>query len=154
MHDNEQASKQQADLLKDFGSGLGLELAFNEDGLCLLMVDETIVSIRAMGECFVLYGMLGQFPENRDSGFWRHFLSLNVVLAETLRGAVTVDEDDDAVTLVQGFNVESMTPERLSDVIRTFVDQANHLIALLNTELTVSHHPAATDDRGADVPAS
>ena len=125
-------------LLKDFGKIVELDLAFDEHGMCFLMIDETMVSVRSLNGVLVLYAILGEFPEVWPASFWKHLLSLNATLMEAQHGAITVDEDTDAVTLMQSFTGESMTPNSLAEALRVFIAQAQQLINVLSTRTAVS----------------
>jgi len=144
---NNYPAKQQAELLKDFGTHIGLELVFDDAAQCLLMVDETLISIRARDERFMFYGMLGEFPQVQQAGFWKHVLSLNADLVEQQRGAITVELGSDRISLLQSVDVSTMAPGQLSGALREFVDQVNHLVALLDRETAVQH--VAGIDAGA-----
>lgn len=131
------ASKQQAELLKDFGSHIGLELAFDDAGQCLLMVDEALISIRARDRRFMFYGLLGEFPQVQSAAFWKQVLSLNGELSEQQMGAITIELESDRITLLQSVDVSTMAPGQLSGALREFVDQVNRLVALLDREVAV-----------------
>lgn len=66
-------------LLKELGEDLGLPLAFDENGRCLLILDDKLmISIHtSKSDGWILYGMLGEFYKNTDEIFFQH---LEVVL--------------------------------------------------------------------------
>jgi len=121
-------------LIKELGDNLGIELKFDEQQMCFLMVDETMLTIRLLDENLMLYGMLGEFPEFKQDEFWKKLLSLNKSLAEANRGSITFDEESDAVMLMHYIKGTGLSVNDLSEKISIFVDQLNHLIHLLNEE--------------------
>lgn len=121
-------------LIKGLGEHLGIELKLDEQQMCFLMIDETMLSMRLLDNCFLLYGMLGEFPEFKHDGFWKSLLSLNKSLVEANRGAITFDEESDAVMLVQYVEGTGLNVNDLAEKISVFIDQLNHLIHLLNEE--------------------
>lgn len=128
-------NRQQGELLRDFGTNIGLQLAFDGGGQCQLLIDDVLVSIRAKDAHFVFYGLLGEFSPVQSADFWKLVLSFNADLIEQRRGAITVDLESDKLLLLQSVDVSTMGPGQLSGVLRDLVDQVNDLIALLHREV-------------------
>jgi hypothetical protein len=145
---NNYPAKQQAELLKDFGAHIGLALAFDDAGQCLLMVDEALISIRARDRHFMFYGMLGESPQVQLVGFWKYVLSLNTDLGEHQRGAVTVEPGSDRILLLQSVDVSTMGPGQLSGALREFVDEVNRLVILLDREAAIVQAPGNNHGAG------
>lgn len=141
-------NRQQAELLNDFGTSIGLQLTFDDAGQCLLMVDELQISIRARDERFVFYGLLGEFPAALPADFWKHVLSLNADLVEQQLGAITIDLASDTLSVVLAVDAATMGPSQLSSALREFVDQMTCLVAWLGRETAVLYVPGADGIEG------
>ena len=133
--------EKQVELLTELGKRLGVELTFDENNQCFLLLDEHLmISIRSLNENFVLYGMLGEFPEEQSARFWQKLLALNLGLAEAGEGSITLEESADVVMLIKTMPT-NLTVSELENGISTFVSHIERLITVLKEEDFVSIDP-------------
>jgi hypothetical protein len=127
--------EKQVALLTDLGKLLGIELTFDENNQCFLLLDERVmISIRDLNNHFVLYGMLGEFPEDKSATFWQKLLALNVVLAETGAGSIALEESADVVMLIKAIHTDGLTVAELEKEVSVFVSQVEKLITALTED--------------------
>jgi hypothetical protein len=123
-----------ATLLNELGTSLGDDLTLDENGQCFIMLDgRLMISIRSLENRFMLYGMLGVFPEDgATAGFWRHLMSQNFALMLADTGILAVDEGSDAVVLLKSIPDAKMTIYALQNDIAMFATQMEKLIKYID----------------------
>lgn len=135
-------------LLSAFGRSVGLpEIEFNEDGLCILDMDEKLVlTIRENlpAEHWTLLGLLGEFPEDMPEGFYRSLLAFNYDLADRGGPTIGLDPQTDMVMLCRTFPLRDADLEVFSETLSRFVDTLEHLLDALNA--------ASSEDQGDTAP--
>lgn len=123
------------ELLTDLGKALGIDLVFDENNQCFLLLDERLmISIRKMDNRFVLYGMLGEFPEGKPATFWQKLLVINLVLAETGEGNIALEASADAVMLIKAIPTDTLTVSALEELISHFISRVEKLVTVLAEE--------------------
>lgn len=96
-------------VLKDFGKLIGIELDFDENNQCLLNVCGNVwISIYHTENNYVLYGMLGDFPEQEQSEFWKSVLSVNKDLLDLEEGSICLEESTDSLLLIKSITTNAL----------------------------------------------
>ncbi len=123
------------EILNQIGQSLGLELEFDENGQCFLLLDEKLmVSIRSLDDSWILYGMLGNIDEDEQEEVAFFLLSLNLSQAESGGASIAVEKSSGVLMQVLRVPTAGMDGERMQEIIGHFVDQLAHTIATLNGE--------------------
>lgn len=138
--------EKQTQLLKDLGKNLGIDLVFDENDQCFLLLDEQLmVSIKSADDHFILYGMLGEFPEGDIStAFCQKLLAFNFALAETGDGSIAIDESSEVVMLIKHLPIDGLDVTQFEKIVGHFASQLERLINILTEEegLTAIDHSA------------
>lgn len=121
-------------LLKELGEDLGLPLAFDENGRCLLILDDKLmISIHtSKSDGWILYGMLGEFYKNTDEIFFQHLFSLNQILAKQGHGALAFDKHNSAILYVQHISLQNTNRVGLYQALEKFTNWLEALSTHLN----------------------
>ena len=123
-----------ATLLGELGDDLGLNLVFDKHSQCLLVLDDNLmISIHEHEsvDCWVLYGMLGEFWQP-DQHFFQYLLLLNQSLAEQGQGALAFDPKNDAVLYLRHIPLKDTNRAMLYQLLENFTDQLETIIDCLN----------------------
>lgn len=120
--------------MDQIGNSLEIELSFDENGQCFLLLDEHLmVSIRSVDGGWILYGMLGDMNADESAeGVARTLLALNLELAQSGSCSIALEASSDVIMLVQRIDTASVDGERLQDMLGHFVDTLSNTIAVLN----------------------
>lgn len=121
----------------------GETLSADAQGNCLIQIDDIEVTLKSRENTLIVHTVLGSFLKEHSVGFWRRLMELNASLIEADRGAIAVNEDGDTVILVTNIDTTRLHEEVLFQAVSTTVEQARHLIDLLNEEIP---DPIAEDD--------
>lgn len=118
------------DILNELGSSLDLELTLDEQGQCLIIMDEHLmVSLRAMDDALIMYGMLGkidQLVQFKNVG--QTLLALNLSLAESGAGSVVLEPSSKVIMLVKRIATDHMDGQRMQNVLGNFVDALENIM--------------------------
>lgn len=131
------------ELLKDMGYALGLDLEFDDNGQCFLLLDEELmVSIRNLEDSWVLYGMLGNIwtsdadEESNETSLAKAqvLLALNLAFAEAGGASIALEGSSGVAMLVSRVSTAGVNSERMQEIIGNFVNQLSHAIGILRDE--------------------
>lgn len=119
-------------LLKEFGKILGIELEFDESRQCLLNICDTLwVSINNKDDSYVLHGMLGDFPEQEDSDFWKRILSINKELLDLEEGTICLEDSTDSLLLIKSIPINGLDAFSFKERFEKFASTLERLIDFL-----------------------
>lgn len=143
-------------LLQEIGQSLDIDLEFDENHQCFLLLDEQLmVSIRSLDDAWVFYGMVGNlYPEDVDEGdaaqqndetenTAQALLSLNLSQAESGGASIAMQKSSGVIMLVLRVATIGMYSLGMKDRLAGFVDQLKATIATLNGETEVPEKEAA-----------
>lgn len=124
------ATETNARLLLEVGYSLGLEgLSFDEDGLCVLSIDEIPVAIQAQEHGWRLSGFIAEVAdadENEELSFskeqWRSLLELNHELLKLgVFATLSYGPDAECVVLTQPLLENQLEGAQIASLLETFV---------------------------------
>ncbi|MGL4859574.1 MAG: chaperone SicP [Enterobacteriaceae bacterium] len=120
-------------LLRELGEDLGVPLAFDEHGQCLLVLDDNLmISVHQQSEqSWVLYGMLGEFWQP-DNAFFIMLFALNRQLTEQGQGTLIFSKENNSVLYMQHLSLQGASRTSLYQQLEQFTDWLENLINTLN----------------------
>ncbi len=126
-------------LLQEFGAAIGMpELEFNEQDLCLLSFDESLlvaIHRNLKQERWTLQGFLGEFPPDMPGEFYRRLLVYNYDLIDLGAPRIGLEEESGSIMLLQSLLLGQTTAQSLQDDLAGFLEIMESLIEHLNQEL-------------------
>lgn len=122
-------------LLDRLGKAMGMEtLEFDDDGACVLCLDETIlihIECPPEGETLVVSAYLGALPETNRESAYRTLLAGNFGWNATGGATIGLDETSDTLALMRMLSVEQTDDETFQSCIRSMASAAETWIAYL-----------------------
>ena len=122
-------------ILSQLGHRLGLELFFDKNQQCCLLLDQSLmVSIKQEASHWLFYGMLQDQLDNQDKAFWQRLLVLNLSLAEKQAGTITYEPVSDALLYVDALSIAQLDGEACYNFLEQFV----HYLEYIKEQLLVT----------------
>ena len=123
-------------IIAEVGDVLGLPLNFDEEGICALQFDETLlVSLHVWeNDSWLLTGVLSEsLPAEMGEAFWKRVLSCNGELARENAGSIVYSDGSGSLlltdTITELSNVHAIVAR-----LERFVNRQEYLISELQRE--------------------
>lgn len=111
-------------ILSELGDRLGLNLAFDDNSQCLLILDQKLmVSIRKEPSAWLFYGLIEADVEWKEKLFWQHALAINLDLVKNGGGAISYEPESCALMYVHRLDIKCLDVDSAYAFLETFVDQ-------------------------------
>ena len=124
-------------ILNEIGRSLDMELTLDEQGQCLIVMDEHLmVSLRSVDDALIFYGMLGSMDQlakidDADKKLW----AFNLPLTETGIGSIVLEPSSKVLMLVKRVETSHMDGHHAQHILGNFVDALENIILELYTLL-------------------
>lgn len=111
------------EILSKLGDRLGLDLAFDDNRQCFLILDQKLmVSIRQKPSTWLFYGMIEDDVEWKEKSFWKNLLEINLDLAENGGGSISFEPESGALMYVHSLEAQNLDAESAYMFFENFVD--------------------------------
>lgn len=111
------------DLLQKIGKRLGLDLAFDANNRCVLMIDtDLIVAIDNQETYWSFHSVLTKAPEVSSPEFWQKLLSLNLELFETNRGTLALEAESQVLLYLTALTVADKDVDSIWEQFEAIID--------------------------------
>ena len=109
-------------LVKELGKGLGIELAFGDDGVCAFMADDMTVSIHDLPDGQIaLLGDIGEPPPEGLEKLYRAMLEANHLFGGTAGATISFDSERGRFSLVKLFDCRNLDSDTFMEAVSKFV---------------------------------
>lgn len=130
-------------LVKELGKSLGIELAFDNDGVCAFMADDMTVTIHGLpdGE-IALVGDIGEPPPEGLEKLYRAMLEANHLFGGTAGATISFDSERGRFSLVKLFDCRNLDSDTFMQAVSKFVS-----VLEMWTKLTAEWRISPDDSR-------
>ena len=123
-------------LLKELGARIGIELAFDADGICAFKADDMVIVLHNLDDYeFALVGDIGEPPLDGLERLYRMMLEANHLFGGTGGATISFDAERDHFALVKIFDSRNLD-------VDTFIEAVSKFTSVLEmwTKLTANWH--------------
>jgi hypothetical protein len=115
-------------LLSELSRMIEVPLAFDDNDLCVLEVDDTVMTIRRDAHTLILYGALGDCYPTDPPAFWLRMMQGNLVLMETMRAAIVLVPGTETLCLMQAIDASSIGGDTFEGTVLAFIHQTQRIV--------------------------
>jgi hypothetical protein len=115
-------------LLSELSRMIEVPLAFDDNDLCVLEVDDTVMTIRRDARTLILYGALGDCYPTDPPAFWLRMMQGNLVLMETMRAAIVLVPGTETLCLMQAIDASSIGGDTFEGTVLAFIHQTQRIV--------------------------
>ena len=111
------------ELLKALGEAIGIELAFDEDGIAAFAADDMGVTLRNLPEtgAIVIEGDLGAPPPENPIGLYKAVLESQHLFRDTVGATISIDPDTGRFTLCRVLVAQLFDGPSFVDAVGRFI---------------------------------
>lgn len=134
------SSNESSFFLECIGKQVGIDLSFDENNQCFLLIDNKFpISIRNMETHYLLYAMIAEIPSDEDGAIWQNILCLNLELAEHHDGSLGFEETSNSLVLLKNINNTGLNEHEITDAMAKFIfiqESLTKVFLLLEEEIS------------------
>jgi len=115
-------------LLSELSRIIEVPLAFDDNDLCVLEVDSTVMTLRRDAQMIILYGALGDCFPTDPPAFWLRMMQGNVLLMETMRAAIALVPETETLCLMQAIDASKIGGDTFEGTVLAFIHQTQRIV--------------------------
>ncbi|MBQ7179582.1 MAG: type III secretion system chaperone [Victivallales bacterium] len=108
-------------LVKELGSRIGIELAFDADGICAFKADDMVIVLHNLNDYEIaLVGDIGEPPLDGLESLYRTMLEANHLFGGTGGATISFDAERDSFALVKIFDTRPLDADTFIEAVSKF----------------------------------